>query len=51
VIAQLNAVNTLIVFVAKTIVSLTAQLTSVTVALLVPSVMLLFVGTFLRKES
>jgi MFS family permease len=51
VIAQLNAVNTLIVFVAKTIVSLTAQLTSVTVALLVPSVMLLFVGAFLRKES
>ena len=51
VIAQLNAVNTLIVFVAKTIVSLTAQLTSVTVALLVPSMMLLFVGAFLRKES
>ena len=51
VIAQLNSVNTLIVFVAKTIVSLTAQLTSVTVALLVPCVMLLFVGAFLRKES
>ena len=51
VIAQLNSVNTLIVFVSKTIVSLTAQLTSVTVALLVPCVMLLFVGAFLRKES
>lgn len=51
VIAQLNSVNTLIVFVSKTIVSLTAQLTSVTVALLVPCVMLLFVGAFLRKEN
>jgi dipeptide/tripeptide permease len=51
VIAQLNSVNTLIVFVAKTIVSLTAQLTSVTVALLVPCALLVFTGLFLRKES
>ncbi len=51
VIAQLNAVNTLIVFVAKTIVSLTAQFTSVTVALLVPCTLLFFTGAFLRKES
>jgi len=51
VIAQLNSVNTLIVFVAKTIVSLTAQLTSVTVALLVPCLLLFFTGVFLRKEN
>ena len=51
VIAQLNSVNTLIIFVAKTIVSLTAQLTSVTVALLVPCALLVFTGVFLRKES
>jgi MFS family permease len=50
-IAQLNSVNTLIVFVSKIIISLTAQLTSVTVALLIPCALLIFTGAFLRKDS
>lgn len=51
VIAQLNSVNTLIVFLSKTVVSLTAQFTSVTIALLVPCTLLFFTGAFLRKEN
>ncbi len=48
VVGQLGAVNTVLIFVIKSVIAWTAQLTSVGVALLIPSVMLICVAFLAR---